>query len=265
MSIVNNRVVFLSLVLAGSLGLTPSGIPGLTMDGFGPAVAHAKSGEGSEGGGHSESSSHGSESSSHSSDSSSHSSDSSSRSSDSSSHSSDTSSHSDSPSRSSDTSSHSDSPSRSSDTSSHSDSPSRSNDSASDRHEDAADRAPAASKVEAKAESSTRTHPSDDAVTETAPVAGTAAQEKAAALLGNLNAAHASETARRHAAETSMVGRIADYETAMRTALAIQDPLQRATAINAARTQLAADADKPATSRTILQVDRLLGLPTGGR
>lgn len=86
-----------------------------------------------------------------------------------------------------------------------------------------------------------------------------------AAALGNLNAAHASQTARSKAATTSMVGKVASYETAMRNALSIQDPVQRASAINTARAQLASISNKPATPAAIARVDSILGLPTGGR
>ncbi len=82
--------------------------------------------------------------------------------------------------------------------------------------------------------------------------------------LGNLNAAHASATARANAAPTSMVGKIATYDAAMRQALTISDPITRAYAINAARGDLATVANKPLTASVVTRVDRLLGLPTGG-
>jgi hypothetical protein len=85
----------------------------------------------------------------------------------------------------------------------------------------------------------------------------------AARELGNLNAVHASATARANAAPTSMVGKIAAYETAMRQALAITNPASRALAINAARADLAAAANKPLTGAVVTRVDRILGLPTG--
>lgn len=82
--------------------------------------------------------------------------------------------------------------------------------------------------------------------------------------LGNLNAAHASATARANAAPTSMVGRIATYDATMRQALTINDPVTRAYVINAARADLATVANKPLTASVVARVDRLLGLPTGG-
>ena len=82
--------------------------------------------------------------------------------------------------------------------------------------------------------------------------------------LGNLNAAHASATARANAAPTSMVGKIATYDAEMRQALTISDPVTRAYVINAARADLATVANKPLTASVVARVDRLLGLPTGG-
>lgn len=78
--------------------------------------------------------------------------------------------------------------------------------------------------------------------------------------LGNLNAAHASATARANASPNSMVGRISTYETQMHTALAIQDRSARNTAITAAREQLAQSANKPLTERNISRVDDMLGI-----
>jgi uncharacterized membrane protein YebE (DUF533 family) len=78
--------------------------------------------------------------------------------------------------------------------------------------------------------------------------------------LGALNAAHASPTARAHAAPNSRVGQIASYERAMRSARAIQDPVRRATAIAEARTQLAQAGNKPLSPSVIARVDQLLGL-----
>lgn len=93
-----------------------------------------------------------------------------------------------------------------------------------------------------------------------------AAKTKAVAReLGNLNAVHASATARAHAAPNSMVGTIARYDTAMRQALVISDPVLRAAAINAARADLAAVANKPLTGSVIARVDHILGLPLGHR
>ena len=95
-----------------------------------------------------------------------------------------------------------------------------------------------------------------------ANVGGTAsAHGKAANELGNLNAAHASANARSNAAPGSMVGQIATYEAQMKSALAIQDPAQRAAAITAARQDLALSANKQLTPAAITRVDSLLGLP----
>jgi hypothetical protein len=78
--------------------------------------------------------------------------------------------------------------------------------------------------------------------------------------LGNLNAAHASATARANASPNSMVGRIATYESEMRAALAIEDRAARNAAIVAAREHLAQAANKPLTERNIARVDSLLGI-----
>lgn len=78
--------------------------------------------------------------------------------------------------------------------------------------------------------------------------------------LGNLNAAHASATARAHASPNSMVGRVATYEIQMQAALAIQDRAARNAAIVAAREQLATSANKPLTRDNIARVDSMLGI-----
>ena len=83
---------------------------------------------------------------------------------------------------------------------------------------------------------------------------------RAADLLGNLNAAHASPNARANAAPNSMVGQIATYEASMRQAMAISDPNRRDAAVIAAREQLALAANKPLTSDVIQQVDAMLGI-----
>jgi hypothetical protein len=83
---------------------------------------------------------------------------------------------------------------------------------------------------------------------------------RAANLLGNLNAAHASPQARANAAPNSMVGQIAAYETAMQQALALSNATQRDAAITAARQQLALAANKPLTADAIAQVDAMLGI-----
>lgn len=84
----------------------------------------------------------------------------------------------------------------------------------------------------------------------------------AAAALGALNAAHASPTARAHAAPNSRVGQIAVYEMAMQDALAMKDPAAQAAAIVEARSLLADAANKPVTDAVVARVDSLLGLDT---
>lgn len=86
------------------------------------------------------------------------------------------------------------------------------------------------------------------------------ARSKAANELGNLNAAHASATARANASPNSMVGRIATYENQMQAALAIQDPAARNAAITQAREQLAQSANKSLTPTAVARVDGLLGI-----
>jgi hypothetical protein len=90
------------------------------------------------------------------------------------------------------------------------------------------------------------------------------AQDKAGAKasLGALNAAHASPTARANASPNSRVGQIAAYERAMQSALAIQDPAKRASAITEARALLDDAANKPVTPAVVERVDALLGLDT---
>jgi hypothetical protein len=73
--------------------------------------------------------------------------------------------------------------------------------------------------------------------------------------LGGLNAAHASDTARAHAASGSRVGEIGTYETDMKSALAISNPTQRNAAIVRARQKLAETSNKPLTSSAIAQLD----------
>jgi len=73
--------------------------------------------------------------------------------------------------------------------------------------------------------------------------------------LGGLNAAHASDNARAHAASGSRVGEIGTYETDMKSALAISNPTQRNAAIVRARQKLAETSNKPLTSSAIAQLD----------
>ena len=89
---------------------------------------------------------------------------------------------------------------------------------------------------------------------------------KLGAALGNLNAAHASATARAHASPSSMVGKIAAYEAMMKDALAMPatSPAEiaaRTAAIATARGYLSTISNKAVTPAVVSQVDALLGLP----
>ena len=79
-----------------------------------------------------------------------------------------------------------------------------------------------------------------------------------ASAMGSLNASHSSATARAHASSNSRVGEIATYESQMKSALAIQNPIQRNAAITSARQQLAQTTNKPLTSQAITGLDRQL-------
>jgi hypothetical protein len=83
--------------------------------------------------------------------------------------------------------------------------------------------------------------------------------ENAASLLGNLNAAHASEQGMANAAAGSIVGEIAAYKSAMSAALAETGDAQTAD-ITAAREQLALDSNKQLTPDAASQLDSLLGI-----
>ena len=76
--------------------------------------------------------------------------------------------------------------------------------------------------------------------------------------LGGLNASHASDNARAHAASGSRVGEVGTYETDMKSAVAISNPTQRNAAITAARQKLAQTSNKPLTSSAIAQLDSQL-------
>ena len=86
------------------------------------------------------------------------------------------------------------------------------------------------------------------------------ASVRAANVLGNLNAAHASSVALQHASSHSMVGAIATYRTSMRNALAMTDTTAQTNAIIAARQQLALRANKRLTPAAITRVDGLVGV-----
>ena len=82
----------------------------------------------------------------------------------------------------------------------------------------------------------------------------------AASLLGGLNAAHASATAREHANPNSMVGDIATYESQMGSALKLTDAQQQASAITAARQQLASSTNRTLTVPAVTRLDQMLGI-----
>ena len=97
------------------------------------------------------------------------------------------------------------------------------------------------------------------------PVAANSGQLTSA--LGALNAAHANSGALVNAAPQSKVGKIAAYDNAMLTALALPDATPAESAyrdqqIAAARaTYLAAAANKPLDPAVVAKVDNMLGLP----
>jgi hypothetical protein len=86
------------------------------------------------------------------------------------------------------------------------------------------------------------------------------AQGLAANELGKLNAAHASPVALQHAAPSSSVGVIANYQDQMDDALALVDPAQRDAAITAARQELALSSNKQLTPSAASRIDGMLGI-----
>lgn len=76
--------------------------------------------------------------------------------------------------------------------------------------------------------------------------------------LGPLNAAHASATARAHAAPNSAVGKIATYEQSREAALAVEDPAERQDLLDQAKLDLEAAFGTPISSVELAQVDQLL-------
>lgn len=86
------------------------------------------------------------------------------------------------------------------------------------------------------------------------------ANTRAANVLGNLNAAHASSMALQHASSHSMVGAIATYKASMNNALALTSTTDRTNAIIAARQQLALRSNKRLTPTAITRVDGLIGV-----
>ena len=86
------------------------------------------------------------------------------------------------------------------------------------------------------------------------------ANTRAASILGNLNAAHASSMGLQHASSHSMVGAIATYKTSMTSALALTNTTDQTNAIIAARQQLATRSNKQLTPAAITRVDSLIGI-----
>ncbi len=86
------------------------------------------------------------------------------------------------------------------------------------------------------------------------------ANARAANVLGNLNAAHASSMALAHASSHSTVGAIATYKTSMTNALALTNTTDQTNAIIAARQQLAMRSNKQLTPTAITRVDSLIGV-----
>jgi len=96
------------------------------------------------------------------------------------------------------------------------------------------------------------------------------------AALGNLNAAHASATARANASANSMVGKIAEYEKTMREKIAAatvltdekEDPSAKPMAVTkedltkTAIEQLGAISNKEVTPEVVAAVNAILGLDT---
>lgn len=76
--------------------------------------------------------------------------------------------------------------------------------------------------------------------------------------LGPLNAAHASATARAHAAPNSAVGKIAAYELSRDAALAVEDPVERQDLLDQAKLDLEAAFGTTISSVELAQVDALL-------
>jgi hypothetical protein len=86
------------------------------------------------------------------------------------------------------------------------------------------------------------------------------ANTRAANVLGNLNAAHASSMALQHASSNSMVGAVATYKTSMTNALSLTNTTDQTNAIIAARQQLATRSNKQLTPAAITRVDSLIGI-----
>lgn len=76
--------------------------------------------------------------------------------------------------------------------------------------------------------------------------------------LGPLNAAHASATARANAAPNSAVGKIASYEQARDSALAITDPMEREQALDEAKDQLETAFNRTISEKEFSEIDSML-------
>ena len=82
----------------------------------------------------------------------------------------------------------------------------------------------------------------------------------AASELGKLNAVHASSVALGHAAPNSTVGAVATYQDEMAAALALTDPAAQASAITAAREDLATATGRQLTASSVTHIDVQLGI-----
>jgi hypothetical protein len=106
-----------------------------------------------------------------------------------------------------------------------------------------------------------------DAVADAAPMSVPGLHDHLHAILGALDAAHASPAAQAHAAPHSRVARITAYYHSMLVALAMpaitpQQVVARDDAIATARsTELAPAANKSLSPAVVAKVDSLLGLP----
>jgi hypothetical protein len=92
------------------------------------------------------------------------------------------------------------------------------------------------------------------------PPAAPPSLASAASELGKLNAVHASSVALSHAAPNLAVGAIATYQNDMTAALALTDPAAQASAITAARQDLAAATGKELTAPSVTHIDAQLGI-----
>ncbi len=82
---------------------------------------------------------------------------------------------------------------------------------------------------------------------------------RAASVLGILTPARAASDQNQPQARIQQ--HLDAYESEMRTALKISDPVRRNTAIGVARTNLALHANRQLTPAAVMRIDSLLGLP----